>query len=304
MHTLAYVFIFDKFAEIFIRQMHIIKVGGVPEHFNMPWHYASDNNIFAQRGIKINWVDYSTGTGAMMQDIDSNKLDLAIVLTEGAVAAISNGTKARIVQWYTLSALNWGIHVAEASAIKEEKEIFDKKYAVSRMGSGSHLMAHVHAEKFGKTLNETQFVIANSLRGAETTLTDKTADVFFWEKYTTQPSVDKGIFRRIGEVLTPWPCFVVVASENFLKEQKTVMYDALVMINQVNKNFKNHPDVVSMIAKKYHLEEDQVAEWLKTVQWNHELKINEAVIENISSQMFKLGLTKHKKSLEGLIASV
>lgn len=239
-----------------------------------------------------------------MQDIDNDKLDMAIVLTEGAVAAISNGTKAKIVQWYTLSALNWGIHVAKGSEIFQEGDILSKKYAISRLGSGSHLMAHVHAKKFGKTLESQQFEVVNSLRGAETSLTDKTSDVFFWEKYTTQPSVDKGIFRRVGEVLTPWPCFVVVASEKFLAAQKTVLFDAMVIINQVNKNFKNVPGVVAMIAKRYHLEEAQVAEWLRTVEWNHHLKIDEAVIENISSEMFTLGLIKSKKPIAGLIASV
>ncbi|HTF82331.1 MAG TPA: hypothetical protein VL947_11410, partial [Cytophagales bacterium] len=199
--------------------MHIIKVGGVPEHYNMPWHYASDNNIFAQRNIKISWIDYSTGTGAMMQDIDEGRLDLAIVLTEGAVAAISNGAKAKILQWYTLSPLNWGIHVAASSPISQESEIFDKRYAVSRLGSGSHLMAHVHAQKYGKSLSHDQFVVINSLRGAETSLIDKSAEVFFWERYTTQPSVDKGIFKRIGEIHTPWPCFVVVASDKFITSQ-------------------------------------------------------------------------------------
>lgn len=284
--------------------MHIIRVGGVPEHYNMPWHYASDNNLFAQRGIKLSWIDYSTGTGAMMQDIDNGKLDLAVVLTEGAVAAISNGVKAKIVQWYTLSALNWGIHVAKGSEILQEEDILSKKYAISRLGSGSHLMAHVHAKKFGKTLADQQFEIVNSLRGAETSLTDKTSDVFFWEKYTTQPSVDKGIFRRIGEVLTPWPCFVVVASEKFLAEQKTVLFDAMVIINQINKNFKSLPKVAAMIAKRYHLEETQVTEWLHTVEWNHQLKIDESIIENISSEMFTLGLIKSKKPISGLIASV
>lgn len=281
--------------------MQIVKVGGVPEHFNMPWHYASEQNLFAQRNIGISWVDYSTGTGAMMQDINDGKLDLAIVLTEGATAAICNGANAKIVQWYTNSPLNWGIHVSAFSEIESETEIFNKKYAVSRLGSGSHLMAHVHANKFGATLKDDQFVIVNSLRGAETSLTDKAADIFFWEKYTTQPSVDKGLFKRIGEAPTPWPCFVVVANNDFITNNKALLFDTLVGINQVTKTFKNLSDVVAMIAQKYNLDKEQVKEWLETVNWNYEMKIDSSVIDHISKQMFNLGLIKNRKDTNSII---
>ncbi|MFN8436303.1 MAG: ABC transporter substrate-binding protein [Cytophagales bacterium] len=281
--------------------MQNIKIGGVPEHFNMPWHYASGSGLFAQRGINIQWTDYSTGTGAMMQDIHNQKLDLAIVLTEGAVSAISNGINAKILQWYTKSSLNWGIHTGTESHIVSEEQIYTSKYAVSRLGSGSHLMAHVHAQKNKHVLSEEQFVIVNSLRGAETALTDRTADVFFWEKYTTQNSVDKGIFRRIGEILTPWPCFVVVANDEFINNNKSKLFDVLTIINQVNKNFKNIHNVAQSIAQKYNLEISQVIEWLDTVEWAHEIQVEPEVLEGISKKMFELQIIKNCKPSSQII---
>ena len=44
-----------------------IRVGGVPEHFNVPWHQAIEDNSLAEAGLDVQWTEYSTGTGAMMK---------------------------------------------------------------------------------------------------------------------------------------------------------------------------------------------------------------------------------------------
>ena len=66
----------------------IIKIGGVPEHFNMPWHYAKDQGYFDAIDAEVSWQDYPGGTGAMCADLRDEVIDIAIVLTEGIVADI------------------------------------------------------------------------------------------------------------------------------------------------------------------------------------------------------------------------
>ena len=39
-----------------------------------------------------------------------------------------------------------------------------------------------------------------------------------WEKFTTKPLVDSGEWRRVGECVTPWPCFVVAATNTALEK--------------------------------------------------------------------------------------
>jgi hypothetical protein len=34
----------------------------------------------------------------------------------------------------------------------------------------------------------------------------------------TKPLVDKGIFRRIGDCPTPWPCFVIAVRDEILEK--------------------------------------------------------------------------------------
>ena len=69
----------------------MLKVGGVPEHYNLPWHWAFEHDLFSTQHLKISWKSYPAGTGAMCKDLQSGKLDVAVLLTEGITADIVAG---------------------------------------------------------------------------------------------------------------------------------------------------------------------------------------------------------------------
>jgi sulfonate transport system substrate-binding protein len=146
----------------------MIKIGGVPEHFNLPILMAIEKGGFKQQGLDIEWTYYPGGTGAMTAALDSGELDLAILLTEGFISAVNNGLSACIVKVYIDSPLVWGIYSGATSPTQSIYDDTPKKYAISRFGSGSHLMAMIHAEERGEKLEEKDFVIINSLEGAIT----------------------------------------------------------------------------------------------------------------------------------------
>ena len=85
----------------------------------------------------------------------------------------------------------WGIHVAQDSIYKNLSELKGQKAAISRYGSGSHLMAYVNALKLKwNTASDLQFEVVKDLDGAVESLSSKEADYFMWEKFTTKPLVD------------------------------------------------------------------------------------------------------------------
>jgi hypothetical protein len=122
----------------------LVRVGGVPEHFNLAWHLAYENGLFSKEGIDIQWQDVPGGTGAMCKALRDGDLDIAITLTEGIVADIMAGNPSRIIQFYVNSPLRWGIYTGINSGITSLDQINGKKYAISRYRSGSHLMAFVN----------------------------------------------------------------------------------------------------------------------------------------------------------------
>lgn len=134
-----------------------LKIGGVPEHFNLPWHLAMENNFFKKEGIQVNWTTCKGGTGQMTQKILQAELDMAILLTEGACKHIAEHNAFRILQFFIKTPLVWGIHVGADSTISSYSDAFNHPIAISRFGSGSHLMPQVDAHFKGKQIKKEQY---------------------------------------------------------------------------------------------------------------------------------------------------
>ncbi len=54
--------------------MEQIILGGVPEHFNLPWHMGIEKGKFSKKGVDLKWLDFPDGTGAMCQALRDKKL--------------------------------------------------------------------------------------------------------------------------------------------------------------------------------------------------------------------------------------
>jgi len=242
-------------------------VGGVPEHFNLPWQLAIKNGLFEEKGITVNWKSYSTGTGAMCADLRNTSLDIAVLLTEGIVADIAKGNPSRIIQVYVKSPLMWGIHVAASSNIHELSQLKGKRYAISRFGSGSHLMAFVDAKLRGWSLTEDQFVIVNNMDGAREALKNGKADVFMWEKFMTKPLVDGGEFRRVDVRNTPWPCFVIAVRNEVLEQFPQEIKKLQEVINKSCADFMKNKEAISMVSEGFNLSLDDAHEWFSATEW-------------------------------------
>jgi sulfonate transport system substrate-binding protein len=275
-----------------------IKIGGVPEHFNLPWHYALEKNWFAEKNIDLQWTDYSGGTGAMNKDLCNEVLDAAVILTEGIIADILNGNDSRIVQWYVKSPLIWGIHTAADSDILNDQQFAEKKYAISRYGSGSHLMAFVDAHQRGLEIKPEQFVVVNNLDGAVKALTTGEADLFMWEKFMTKPLVDNGTLRKVGACPTPWPSFVIVVRNEFLQQNQAVISEMLTLIQKACKEFAALPDVTNRIAQRFNFRIPDVQEWLKSVQWQTESAFDTQPLDEVMDTLKELKIIGEKRPVK------
>ena len=282
--------------------MEKVRVIGVPEHFNLPWHLALEEAAFAQRGIDLQWTDIPEGTGRMCQMLLDNETDLAVVLTEGVVKSIVEGNPSKIIQEYVSSPLQWGIHVAAGSSYNKVDELINKTVAISRLGSGSHLMAYVHAQHKGWDTSHLKFEIINNLEGAIDGLTEGKADYFIWEHFTTKPIVDKGVFRRLGDCPTPWPCFVIAATDKFMKEKSGILKHILEVINLYTSEFKQIPSIDRTLANGYGIQLKDVQKWLSITQWSQS-SVNSQTIDKVQDTLLNLKLISNKVKTKHILAS-
>lgn len=254
---------------IFHNLMINLRIGGVPEHFNLPWHLALESSRLTREGLAVEWRDYPGGSGAMARALREGELDAALLLTEGAVAGIADGGGFRIVSRYVDSPLVWGIHVPAASRFDSVESLRGARYAISRRGSGSHLMAFVHAQSCGWPLEGLELVIVGHLEGAVEAFAKGAADVFFWEKFMTKPLVDAGRFRRVGEFRAPWPAFVLCVADGVDAPRRSALERALASVLEEARALRARADGgAALIAARYGLLANDVADWLATTRWS------------------------------------
>lgn len=258
--------------------MQTLKVGGVPEHFNLPWHLAIASDDLAGRGLRVDWTDYATGTGSMLADLAANRLDLAVLLTEGAALGLARGLPIAAVSLYTASPLIWGVHVPPGSPARNMADLRGAVFAISREGSGSHLMSLALSLEQGWPVSEIRCEIVDDLDGAIDAFRQGRADVFLWEHFTTAPAVAAGHFRRIDDFVAPWPAWVTCATATVWRDHRPAV-EALVSIVAAHAGrLATAPDRAETIATRYGLEAGAVEEWLASTQWVDGLSSPEAAL--------------------------
>ena len=284
--------------------MKNVRVGGVPEHFNYAWYVALKQGHFKSHNIDVRLKDYFGGTGQMTKALRDNEIDIAVILTEGIIKDITDGSPCKIVQVFVESPLIWGIHVAEKSAFKQLSDLKSQRAAISRFGSGSHLMAYVNAMELGwDTTSDLEFEVVKDLDGAVEALTKEQADYFMCEKFTTKPLVDQQIFRRLGDCPTPWPCFVIAVRDEFISNDKETLLAILEVINSITETFKQIPEIDSIISKRYEQKNEDVKQWLALTEWSQK-NISPSTVEAVQDQLMQLDIISKKLPYDQMVAEL
>jgi len=281
-----------------------VRIGGVPEHFNLAWYLTLKNKEYIDEGINLRWKDYFGGTGQMCKALRDKEIDLAVILTEGIIKDIIAGNKCKIVQVYVKSPLIWGIHVGHNSSYKSIDDVKGTKAAISRFGSGSHLMAYINAQNNKWNIDkDLHFEVVKNLDGAVEALTNNTAEYFMWEKFTTKPLVDDNTFRHIGDCPSPWPCFVIAVREEFTDKDMDCLKTILNIINTTTREFKNIPFIDTTIANRYNQKLKDVQQWLELTEWSQD-NLDEETVNDVQEKLLALDIIPKKLPFNQLVINI
>lgn len=283
--------------------MKTVRVGGVPEHFNLPWHLCIENNDFKSEDLRVEWTDFPGGTGAMTSALRNDEIDVAIILPEGIIKDISEGNPSKIVQTFVRTPLIWGIHVAHDSPYQTLEELHHKKAAISRKGSGSELMAYVNAKNQGWDPSKLQFEIVGDIAGAVKALKNDTAQYFMWEHFTTKPLVDKAIFRRVADCPTPWPSFVIAVRDEILITHPQNIKQMLDIVNTKTALFKKIPKINEILAFRYDQKPEDIKKWLEVTSWSQS-HFKENDLNKVQKILFDLNLINEKSPSSKVIFNI
>ena len=281
--------------------MKKLTITGVPEHFNYPWLQVIERQPFLTKGIQLEWIDEPKGSGAMNKSLREGTTDLAIVLTESFIKDKIEGNPALIIGYHVESPLIWGIHGSVKSEVNDISELGHGEFVISRFGSGSHLMAFLLAKREGWDLTSHDFEVVGDLDGAKEALQDEIHKLFLWEKFTTKPFVDLGIFKRIGEIPTPWPCFVLVANPYVLDTDAKIIGDLRDMVYQESKDLLKRTDYPSLLSEKYKIKKEDIEAWLDQTTWAQNNRISKTSLQKTMEILEDLNLVATTVKHEELV---
>lgn len=268
-----------------------LHIGGVPEHFNLPWKLAIEDGLFAVKNIELYWHDYVGGTGDICKALKDKKLDLAVALTEGVVKEIAAGSEFELLQFYVNSPLCWGIHMGPQAAVTSISPHQKPFFAISRPGSGSHLMAFILAEQMGWPSESLHFETVQNFSGAQKCLYNYPEALFLWEKFMTKPYVDAGQLKRVGEIFTPWKSFILIARKDVAEIYTLHVTQICEIITTFCYKFKqNSSQSIYALAHNFDLSMTDAKEWFNMTEWNYEVGCDRDEIEKVKLKLKELKL--------------
>lgn len=269
----------------------VIRIGFVPEHYLLPLHFCAKHSLFPAN-LQISLVPFPSGTGHMITSLRSKEIDLCIGLTEGWVAGLLNQDNYKkssqekgysIVGSWVSTPLRWAIVTGrnrdDISSVDDLKQ--HGHVGVSRIGSGSHIMAYVLAQQEGwlhqggADSKDLTLVPLGPFKDLRDGVTSSSADFFMWEHFTTKPwfHAPDSELKKIGEIYTPWPSWHITASSHTFPDPKNdatlkQLFDAF---DKGIAMFNNDTDQgIKMLGNgeaQCHYSEEDGKEWLKGVKF-------------------------------------
>jgi hypothetical protein len=280
---------------------HRLRVGYIPEHFSTPLHFAQKHF-----DLDAELISEPFGTGALTARLKDKKddygIDVAIGLTEGFVADLGRSKAAGkeagygLVGTYVQSPLCWAISTGkERKDINSVADLRGKKVGVSRIGSGSYVMSYVLAdqqgwlqqskEPFGVEVIGDFAALRKSVRRQSGV---KPTEFFMWEHFTTKHFWDNGELKRINEIYTPWPSWMIAARDP-TDERLQRLAEKL---NQGVQWYRDQrEESVDHITGTMHYSKEDAEAWMKTVEFSGDVRgVDPGVVDNTVSILRKAGV--------------
>lgn len=223
-------------------------------------------------------------------------------MTEGFVADIGksnakNETSAyKLVGTYVDSPLCWAISVGNKSKIHSVEDLKGKRVGVSRIGSGSYVMSYVLADQHGwlsESKSPFEVVPLGDFKALRNGVNEgDKADFFMWEHFTTKKYYDNGELKRIGDIYTPWPSWMIAARD--AKDKK--LEDLAEKLNKGVLYFREHEkESIEHITGTMEYSEEDALAWLKTVKFSDNVRgVDPEVVKKTIQVLQKAGALDDK----------
>ncbi|MDH3756014.1 MAG: hypothetical protein OEU32_19290, partial [Acidimicrobiia bacterium] len=93
------------------------------------------------------------------------------------------------------------------------------------------------------------------------------ADYLLWDRFMTQPVVDRGELRRVGVQPTPWPAFVTVARTDVIDERGDDLSAIIAAVAATAAGLTRSDDLIDRLVDRFELAREVAADWWAVTRW-------------------------------------
>lgn len=158
-----------------------------------------------------------------------------------------------------------------------------------------------------------EFVVLDNFKNLRDAVNSGEADAFMWEHFTSKKFYDSGEIKRIGEIYTPWPSWLITAHSDLLPTSEGDAESGdprlpafLDGVNQGIEHFKKEPEEsIEWITENFDYSGEDASSWMEGVQFVDDVRgVEESLVEKVVDILKSAGVVADEEKPDGVIVRV
>lgn len=227
----------------------IIKVGYLPTDHSAALLVAKYDKTYEKNGLNVQTVQISSGS-EIVDAVASGDLDIGYVGITPALQGISKGVPIKVVGAVNLEGS--GIVVQSNSTINTPADLKDKKIATPGVSSIQQVLLLYELQKYNITSKQADIISINVFNIPASLAAHKVDAYISYEPFVSlAPYRDVGeVMIYSGEIIPHHPCCVIIAREDFIKENPQELKKFLQIHHDYTEFINNHPEQTADILNQ------------------------------------------------------
>ena len=195
-----------------------VTIGYLPSDHDAALFVADAQGKFQENGINTKLVQFNNG-GDLMTAMASGDVDVGYVGITPVLSSIEKGVPVKVIS--AAQTEGSGIVVAKNSDIQSVSDLSGKKIATPGEASIQHMLLTYYLKQNGMDINDLKVSAMKVPSMNDALNTNKIDGMITFEPYVTIAEENGAeVLVDSDEILSNHPCCVVVASDNFIKNNE------------------------------------------------------------------------------------
>ena len=283
-----------------------VKIGYLPSDHDAALFVADAQGLYKNKGINTELVQFNNG-GDLMTAMASGDVDVGYVGIAPVLSSVSSGVPVKVISAAQIEGS--GLIVTKDSNIATAKDLAGKTVATPGEASIQHVLLSAYLKTNGMSLNDINESAMKVPSINDALKTGNLPAAITFQPYVSLGVADDNITELVdsSEIMPKHPCCVVVASDDFIKNNENTTKDIIAIHKEattfINKNIKDGKtsEVVKLLPKDIVANEDAEAKSLESFPFIYGLDDSyKASVDTFQQMEVDLGILNQPVSHEDL----